>query len=86
MGGSWSISFNLHKWFACDANEGGSSHDHGDAGSVREASDSNPYLADPRHLGGKEVDLTPVVLPAKLLNEATLRNPLPENCAVENHV
>ncbi|XWS44409.1 hypothetical protein CRYUN_Cryun15aG0042900 [Craigia yunnanensis] len=80
---SW---LNLQQRFARNGNEGGSSHDGGDAGRAREASDSNPYLAAPLHVGEKEVEVSPVVLPAKLSNEVALRNPVPENCVVGNHV
>ena len=79
-------SLNLQQRFAHNGNEGGSSRDGGDAGRAREASDSNPYLAAPLHFGEKEVEVSPVVLPSNLLNDVALRNPVPENCVVGNHV
>ncbi|XWS41003.1 hypothetical protein CRYUN_Cryun17cG0043800 [Craigia yunnanensis] len=79
-------SLNLQQRFACNGNEGGSWRDGGDAVRAKEASESNPYLAAPMHFGEKEVEVSPVVLPAKLSNELALRNPVPENCVVGNHV
>ncbi|XWS32972.1 hypothetical protein CRYUN_Cryun22dG0037100 [Craigia yunnanensis] len=61
-----------------------SSCDGGDVGRAREAFDNNLYLAAPLHFREKEVSL--VVLPANLSNEVALRNPVPENCVVGNHV
>ncbi|XVF58443.1 hypothetical protein PTKIN_Ptkin07bG0067300 [Pterospermum kingtungense] len=78
-------SLNLEWRFACNGNQGGSSGDVGNAGRARDASDSNLYLAAPLRFGEKEVEVLPV-LPAKLLNEAALSNPVPENCLVGNHV
>ncbi|WRX19860.1 Transcription factor TFIID [Theobroma cacao] len=77
---------NLQQRFACNGNEGGSSHDGGDAVRAREAAESNPYLAAPLHFGEKEVEVSPVVLPVKLSNEVALKNIVSENCIVGNHV
>ncbi|XP_022750735.1 transcription initiation factor TFIID subunit 8-like [Durio zibethinus] len=77
---------NLQQRFAHNGNEGGSSRDGGDNGRARKASLSNPYLAAPLLFGEKEVEVSPVLLPAKLLNEVALRNHVPENCVVGNHV
>lgn len=77
---------NLQERFACNGNEGGSLRGGGDAIRAKEASESNPYLAAPLHFGEKEMEVSPVVLPAKLLNELALRNPVPESCVVGNYV
>ncbi|XP_022741646.1 transcription initiation factor TFIID subunit 8-like [Durio zibethinus] len=77
---------NLQQRFARNGNEGGSSNYGGYAGRARVASESNPYLAAPLHFGEKEVEVSPVVLPAKLSNEVALRNPVPENCDMGNRV
>lgn len=58
---------NLQLRFAHNANKGGSSN-----GSGYVATESNPYLAAPLHVGEKEV--SPVVLPTKLSNEVAFRN------------
>ncbi|MBA0766654.1 hypothetical protein Gotri_015676 [Gossypium trilobum] len=68
---------NLQLRFAHNENKGGSSH-----GSGYVATESNPYLAAPLHVGEKEV--SPVVLPTKLSNEVALRNPV--HVDVGNHV
>ncbi|XVF16763.1 hypothetical protein REPUB_Repub10bG0060400 [Reevesia pubescens] len=77
---------NLQQQFACNGNEGGSPRDVRDAIRAKEASESNPYLAAPLLFGEKVVEVSPVVLPAKLSNEVALRNPVPENFIVGNHV
>ncbi|XWS30148.1 hypothetical protein CRYUN_Cryun24cG0092900 [Craigia yunnanensis] len=79
-------SLNLQKQFACNGNEGGSSRDGAHAVKTKEASESNPYLAAPLYFGEKEVQVSPVVLPTKLSNELDLRNSVPENCVLGNHV
>ncbi|KAK8716465.1 hypothetical protein V6N13_043772 [Hibiscus sabdariffa] len=75
---------NFQQQFARDGNEGGSSCVGGDSGKAREACNSNPYLAAPLHFWEKEVDVSPVALPAKLSNEVASRVPVPENRFVEN--
>ncbi|OMO50642.1 hypothetical protein COLO4_37966 [Corchorus olitorius] len=77
---------NLQQRFARDGDEAGSSRDGGDAIRAREAAESNPYLAAPLHFGEKEVEVSPVVLPAKLSREGALKIPVAENCVVGNHV
>ncbi|XVE86187.1 hypothetical protein DITRI_Ditri18aG0016000 [Diplodiscus trichospermus] len=77
---------NLQQRFDYNGNGGGSSYYGGDAIRAKEASGSNPYLAAPLHFGEKEVQVSPVALPAKLSNELALRNPVQENCVVGNHV
>lgn len=77
---------NLQQQFACNGNGVGSSRGGEDAIKAKEASESNPYLATPIHFGEKGVEVSPVALPAKLSKEFALRNPVPENCAVGNHV
>ncbi|KAK9272393.1 hypothetical protein L1049_002765 [Liquidambar formosana] len=73
------LLLNLQQRLACNGSEGPSSVDPGDAAKAKRAADSNPFLAVPLQFGEKEV--SPVVFPAKVSNEAVL-----ENHAVENHV
>ncbi|KAL4334923.1 hypothetical protein GQ457_07G003450 [Hibiscus cannabinus] len=77
---------NLQLRFAKNENGDGSLHGVGYSGRAREDFEGNPYLAAPLHSGEKEVEVSPVVLPAKLSNETSLRNPVPGNVIVGNHV
>ncbi|XVF60695.1 hypothetical protein PTKIN_Ptkin08bG0069100 [Pterospermum kingtungense] len=77
---------NLQQQFACNGNGGGSSRGGEDAIKVKEASESNPYLAAPLHFGEKGVEVSPVPLPGKFSNELAVRKHVPENCAVGIHV
>lgn len=74
----------LPQRLACNGSEGPSSVNGGDAVRGTKSLESNPYLAAPLRFGEKEV--SPVVLPGKLLDEGIFRSHVVENHAVENHV
>ncbi|GMJ04085.1 hypothetical protein like AT3G02160 [Hibiscus trionum] len=76
---------NLQLRIANNEYEGGSLHGVENASRAREDFEGNPYLAAPLHSGEKDVEVSPVVLPAKLSNEVTLRNSVPGNAIVGNN-
>ena len=78
----WSL-LNLQQQLACNGLDGPSMVDPGDAAKARRAAESNPFLSAPLHFGEKEV--SSVFLPAKLSNEAVVKNQAGENHAGEKH-
>ncbi|KAA8530443.1 hypothetical protein F0562_005152 [Nyssa sinensis] len=70
---------NLQQRLACNGSEAQTEVDAGDVVKAKRVVDSNPFLAAPLRFGEKEV--SSVVLPAKLLDEAVMQN----RAVVENH-
>uniref|UniRef100_A0A5B6ZF30 Transcription initiation factor TFIID subunit 8 n=1 Tax=Davidia involucrata TaxID=16924 RepID=A0A5B6ZF30_DAVIN len=71
---------NLQQRLACNRSEAQTAVDSVDAVKAKRAADSNPFLAAPLGFGEREV--SSVVVPAKLLDEAVVQN----RAVVENHV
>ncbi|GMP28649.1 hypothetical protein CsSME_00004111 [Camellia sinensis var. sinensis] len=71
---------NLQQQLACNGSEVPTAVDPGDAAKAKQAAESNPFLAAPLRIGEKEV--SSVVLPPKLLDEAAANN----SAVVQNHV
>lgn len=71
---------NLQQQLACNGSEVPTAVDPGDADKAKQAAESNPFLAAPLRIGEKEV--SSVVLPPKLLDEAAANN----SAVVQNHV
>lgn len=75
---------NLQQQFTCNGSEGPSSFNPGDGAEAKHTAASNPFLAAPLPSGEKEV--SHVVPPAKLSNEAAVRYTVEQNRVVDDHV
>lgn len=75
---------NLQQHLACNGSEGPSSVEHGDPAKAKQAMESNPFLAAPLRFGEKEV--SPIVFPPTISNEAVVEYPVSKHYAEENHV
>ncbi|PON73639.1 TFIID transcription factor [Trema orientale] len=73
---------NLHQRLVSNGLEGPSSVYPGDPDKVKQAEESNPFLAAPLEFGEKEVSR--VILPAKLANEPALESRVTENHVMNN--
>ncbi|XAR71301.1 hypothetical protein NMG60_11028500 [Bertholletia excelsa] len=74
----------MQQKLACNGSELPASVDPGDARKAKQAADSNPFLAAPLRFGEK--DVSPVVLPPKLLDETVIRCSTVEENHVGDHV
>uniref|UniRef100_A0A2P2J471 Transcription initiation factor TFIID subunit 8 n=1 Tax=Rhizophora mucronata TaxID=61149 RepID=A0A2P2J471_RHIMU len=76
--------FNLQQQFNCNGAEGPSSLAPSTSGKAKYIAQSNPFLSAPLQFRDKEVSL--VFPPAKLANEAAVRNLVEQNNIVDNPV
>ncbi|KAL5582134.1 hypothetical protein UlMin_014576 [Ulmus minor] len=77
------LNLQLQQRFVCNGFDGPSSVEPVGADKSKQEGESNPFLVAPLESGKKEVSH---VLPAKLSNEAIMRNPVSENHVLDNHV
>lgn len=75
---------NFHQRLVSNGSEGPSSLYPGDLDKVKQAEESNPFLAPPLEFGEKEV--SHIALPAKLANEPMIDNLVAENRVMDNRV
>ncbi|XP_062106484.1 transcription initiation factor TFIID subunit 8 [Humulus lupulus] len=75
---------NLHQQMVSNGSEGPSSVYPGDPDKVKQAEESNPFLAAPLEFGEKEV--SGLVLPAKLSDKGTMTNLVVDNHVMDNRI
>ncbi|KAG6742984.1 hypothetical protein POTOM_053928 [Populus tomentosa] len=77
-------SMNLPQHFTCNGSGGPSSVTFGNSARATQGTESNPFLAAPLQFGEKEV--SHLVPPARLSDEAAVRYPVEQNRIMDNHI